>query len=98
MELSEFQSRLAAKLDEFSALRNETTSLINEFIADNEGKIRITYGGVTEMTELEGKVDGMAMFAAWIEDRLNGDCGIPNHHGYSRSRAKKVRKAFGYTY
>lgn len=98
MELTEFQHQLTVKLNRFSDIRKDIADMVNSFIADNEKKINITYNGVVEMTDIESKIDDMAMFSAWIEDRLNGNCGIPNHSGYNKSRAKKVRKAFGYTF
>ena len=74
-------------------IHNELVDLTTEFVKDNPD---MHYDSVF-LPDDQRKIDQMAFTSAWLEDRLNGLNGLDIQTS-RKSRTKKIRKAFGYTY
>ena len=93
MDEKELKSVLETELSKLQPIGMKITTAICEYCKDPKHK---NYNELMEgESELEGGVTNLWWLAVWIEDRLNECCSEDKR---SRSRLKKVRKAYGYTY
>jgi len=86
--------KLDIHLSKFYKLKAKIVKDVNEFKEKHPG---ITTYTLQQFQGPEQIVDEMALFAAWIDDRLNGYRGYPSgDKTYRKSLGKKIRKALGF--
>lgn len=94
MTEKEYRQKVIDLMSKFTEeIHNELVDLTTEFIKDNPDR---HYDSVF-LPDDQRRIDQMAFTAAWLEDRLNGLSGLDIQNS-RKSRTKKIRKAFGYTY
>lgn len=94
MTETEYRQKVLDLMSKFvGEIHNELVDLTTKFIKDNPDR---NFDDVF-LPDDERKIDQMAFTAAWLEDRLNGLNGLDIQNS-RKSRTKKLRKAFGYTY
>lgn len=94
MTEQEYKQKVLDLMSKFvGEIHNELVDLTTEFIKDNPDR---QYDSVF-LPDDQRRIDQMAFTAGWLEDRLNGLNGL-NIQTSRKSRTKKIRKAFGYTY
>lgn len=92
MTRDELVKELIPLFEEQNKTWQKIVEAINGYV-DTNSKDNLGYVSVLGYTELDSKVDGLALKTAWIRDRLNGK--LPTDRD---SFTKKVRKVLGYTY
>lgn len=94
MTETEYKQKVLDLMSKFvGEIHNELVDLTTEFIKDNPDR---HYDSVF-LPDDQRRIDQMAFTAGWLEDRLNGLNGLDIQTS-RKSRTKKIRKAFGYTY
>lgn len=94
MTETEYRQKVLDLMSKFvGEIHNELVDLTTKFIKENPDR---HYSSVFYPDD-ERKIDQMAFTSAWLEDRLNGLSGLDIQNS-RKSRTKKIRKAFGYTY
>lgn len=94
MTEKEYRQKVLDLMSKFvGEIHNELVDLTTEFVKDNPDR---QYDSVF-LPDDQRQIDQMAFTAGWLEDRLNGLNGLDIQNS-RKSRTKKIRKAFGYTY
>lgn len=93
MTRDDFVNQLEREFETYETFRSNVTRLVKEYTADNHTSY---YDTIISGSDLDGKLDDMALMRSWIEDKLNDNCTVWGFKGYSRTRYKKIRKALGY--
>ncbi|SEP82250.1 hypothetical protein SAMN04487977_101529 [Treponema bryantii] len=93
MNTEQLRDVLTTQLSEVQKIRMNVVLAINEYCKDEQ---HLDYEGVVGVgSALEDGVNSLWFLATWIEDRLNENTELRKRN---KSRYKKVRKAYGYTY
>lgn len=94
MTEKEYRQKVLDLMSKFvEEIHNELVDLTTEFIKDNPDR---HYDSIFK-PDKQRQIDQMAFTASWLEDRLNGLKGLDIQNS-RKSRTKKIRKAYGYTY
>jgi hypothetical protein len=92
-----FQAQLALILSRFDSNIKELTEIVHIFKRDNPDA---NYYDIVEGSLEHEKLLDLAYLQAYVEDTLNGvsrSFDADNRkNGYSKSRTKKIRKAYGF--
>lgn len=91
MTKEEYIIQMKKHQNEFDHLWIKIVDDTNQFIKDNPD-IRFD----SFQNSVEHFTDILCLSGAWVQDRINNKCGLPNTNEYKGSLSKKIRKTLGY--
>ena len=94
---AQFNSYMLEEIKVWKDFRRNVANLVNAYVETRKNRVKYT-DLVVNVSELDEALDGMALFRAWIEDRINDNAVTYGSSGYNKTRLKKIRKALGFNF